>query len=292
MPLVKGLTTEGSSDNAAKLKALQDQLEELQRAHGAQIDEPAYKKIRIVLDDHRTHLHEIKARMQEQETKHTRQINKLMEAMVKAQEDISYLLRKTRALAEGDKATDQPRRAALRAASGMSEVSNPPRSQTVDPRAVQPVQSALSQRPFLLLNNSGEVQPVGTARVRRNTRPPSGQEVQNTGSSSGARSTMEMKHEGEAPDQLALANVGQGSSTSADKFKGSAQEKLLERIEAAQKAKGIRSLQPRDQTPDPEELATIRAEFKEARAEATQEEEKRVGDQPHASDDQRMTKKE
>ena len=282
MPLVKGLTMEESS---AKLKMLQDLLEELQRAHGAQIDEPAYKRIRIVLDDHRTHINEIKARMQEQETKHTRQINKLMEAMVKAQEDISYLLKKTRALAEGDKVTDQPRRTALRAASGMSEVSQPDqsRSLTVNPRAVQPVQSALAQKPFLLLSNSGEVQPVGTARVRRNTRPPSGQEVQNSGSSSGARSTMEMKHEGEAPDQLALASVVLGSSSSANKFKGSDQEKRLERIQAAQNQGHIL---------DPEELATIRAEFKEARAEATQEEERRVGDQPHASDDQRMTKKE
>ena len=278
-----------------EMKALQVQIENIQStSQEAQTEEPLAKRFKLVLDDHRTHLMEIKALMQQQEITHNHQMSQLKDTMKKAQEDIMYLLDKTRALAEGVDPADQPCRSMDRAASGqrlnmLSGKMNP----YVDPRGVQPGQPS---KPFLLRSNTGEVQPAphqGNARNRmQRSRPPPDQD-QNTGSSSGAKSLMEVK-EDEEQDQLALANPDLGRSSSAfNKLKVASQEEMVDKTDEAQRPLH-RSL-AQVQSLQPEETEAIRAEFKDARVKATQEEKERAADLPNADlpnpqDDERLSK--
>ena len=80
------LAMDSMASNRNKINALHDQIQELhtmndflaQSSIQAQINEPEFKKIRIVLDDHKTHLLELQARMQDQEHAHTRQMASLL----------------------------------------------------------------------------------------------------------------------------------------------------------------------------------------------------------------------
>ena len=190
--------TQGEKDamtaNKEKINALQAQIQELHRSNAqAQINEPEFKRIRVVLDDHQTRILELQARMQEQQVLHTRQIAKQAEAMIKAQEDIRYLLERTRVPAGDQGARDHPRRSVFRAASGMSAGSPAPREDlTVDPRAHLSSKDQEPPQPVLLLRNTA----VGTAQQRlARTRPPAGKDQAPAGSerSCGARSSEDAK---------------------------------------------------------------------------------------------------
>ena len=138
-----------------EVKSLQDQIVQIQHAsQEAQVNEPFEKKIRVCIDDHKTHLLEIRARMQQQEQTHEFQMSRLKESMTKAQADIQYLLAKTKAQEEGASAGDQPRRTMDRAASGQKlNILQGRQLPLVDPLPAQPDQPP---KPFLLLTNSGQ----------------------------------------------------------------------------------------------------------------------------------------
>ena len=155
------------NSNVGKINSLQAQIQELhhindhlaQASIQSQVVEPEFKRIKVALDDYKMTLLEVKERMKDQEHAHRTSLARLNEQVQKQQEDIRYLLKKTRSM--GDPADDQPRRTDLRAASGMSEVSPAPRADTVNPhtRVLQPA---------LLLPNTA----TGSARERPRTRPP------------------------------------------------------------------------------------------------------------------------
>ena len=140
-----------------QMRSLQDQIEEIQNtAKAAQVDEPFEKRIRVVLDDHKTHLLEIKSRMQEREITHNHQMSRLKENMDKAQQDIQYLLEKTRALEEGVSPADQPRRTMDRAASGQKlNLLRGSSNLFAEPSSAH---SGLPPKPLLLLSNTSQTE--------------------------------------------------------------------------------------------------------------------------------------
>ena len=114
---------------AGKITSLHGQIQELhmindhlpQASIQAQIVEPELKKIKLALDDQKKTLLELKERIKDQDIAYTASLKRMNEQDQTQQEDIRYLLKATRSTAEASE--DLPRRTALRAASGMSEIS-------------------------------------------------------------------------------------------------------------------------------------------------------------------------
>ena len=264
-----------------EVKSLQDQIVQMQQSsQSAQINEPHEKRLKVVLDDHKTHLLEIKARMQQQEQTHEFQMGRLKESMTKAQADIQYLLEKTQAMEQGVSAEDQPRRTMDRAFSGQKL--NLLQERTLPEVNLLSAQPDLPLKPALLFTNTGQAQPspmLGTARQRsQRSRPPLDGLEPSAGSASGMRSILEAKGEEETLDQIAPGKADQRSSSAVNKINPLKQADSMAAAEVALQAG------PKAQPVllDEPERAVIRAEYHSSRARATQEEEERIQqDQPH-----------